>query len=527
MRFDKTRPLWAALALVLLLLPAEAFADTETPELVFPTQQEIVSYAQQHPTGDTYFDIEGNMLKDYSISYAEKPKTSKPYQAGELALDEQVAALNTVRLIRYIAGLSDSVYLFDPYVSRAQAAALVNYVNGKASHEPSIPTGMNQETATLALLGASNSNIDRTSWKNNSLKSSILYAWMYDSDAANIKTLGHRRWILNPSLVMTGFGSVTGSKGTVNTMYIRNEGKVLENVRGICWPAANTPTSFFDKDSAWSISLGEKLYMSNVVVSLVRIRDYKIWTFSSASADGSFYIDNQNYGQEGCIIFKPKGLGDIKDGDKFLVYILYNDKNISYDVNFFDLEHYYSPDASAITSLSINPVDKPSIEWKQVKAAEAYDLYRKAKGGSWKLLADDLDEPYFDDATAAAGVKYYYKVVAKKTVNGTVYESEPSKSKSITMPLDQASITSLKATARNKNQLKWKSISKASGYKVYRRISGTSKWTLLKTTKYLSYTDSKAIGGVKYEYRVRAYRSCYGNTVYGSYSKAKAVRTKA
>lgn len=526
MRYRKLLVLCIAFALVVSILPAEAFAETSEPEVVFPTQEEIVKYAQNHKTGDTYFDIEGNMLKDYSIDYEQKPKTTKPYEAGELALDEQVAALNTVRLIRFIAGLSDSVYLFDPYVNRAQAAALVNYVNGKASHTPTTPSGLDKETAALALLGAANSNIDRVSWKNNSLKSSILYAWMYDSDTANIKTLGHRRWILNPSLVMTGFGSVTGSKGTVNTMYIRNEGSTTENIQGICWPAANTPTSFFDKDSAWSISLGEKLDTSSVVVSLVRIRDYKIWTFSSASADGNFYVDNQNYGQEGCIIFKPKNIGSIQAGDRFLVYILYNDKNISYEVNFFDLEHFYSPAASAITSLAISPADKPSIEWKQVKNAESYDLYRKADGGSWKLLADDLDEAYFDDATAAAGVKYYYRVVAKRTVGGTIYESEPSKSKSITMPLDKVSITSLKATARNKNQLKWKSVSKATGYKIYRRVSGTSKWTLLKTTGNLSYTDSKALSGVKYEYRVRAYRTCYKHTVYGSYSAKKSVRTK-
>ena len=526
MRYRKILSLGLALIVAAATVPMETFAESRELDLTFPSQDEIVQYAQAHPTGDTYFDIEGNMLKDYSISYAEKPKTSKPYQAGELALDEQVAALNTIRLIRYIAGLSDRVYLFDPYVNRAQAAALVNYVNGKASHEPSIPAAMSQETATLALLGASNSNIDRTPWKNNSLKSSILYAWMYDSDTANIKTLGHRRWILNPSLVMTGFGSVTGSQGTVNTMYIRNEGKVLENICGICWPAGNTPTSFFDKDSAWSISLGEKLDMKNVVVSLVRITDYKIWTFSSASADGSFYIDNQNYGQEGCIIFKPKGLGDIKDGDRFLVYILYNDKNISYEVNFFDLEHYYSPSAPTITGLSINPVDKPAIEWKEVKAADSYDLYRKAEGGKWKLLADDLDEAYFDDATAAAGVKYNYRVVAKKVVGGTTYESAPSKSKGVTMKLGKTSILSLKSTATGKNTLRWKAVSKASGYKLYRRISGTSSWKLIKTTKYLSYTDLKAASGTKYEYRVRAYRSCYKNTVNGSYSAKKSVRTK-
>lgn len=510
----------------LMLSPTEVLAETTVQEISVPSQEEIVRYAQEHPPGKTYFDIEGNMLGDYEISYEVKPKTSGTYSAGELSLQEQVSALNTIRLIRYIVGLSDNVYLFDPYTNRAQSAALINYINGKASHDPLIPDGVDSTLAARAKLGAANSNIDRVSWKNNSLKSSILYAWMYDSDDANIKTLGHRRWILNPALVMTGFGSVTGAKGTVNTMYVKNDAAVSETVSGICWPARNTPVSFFDPSSAWSISLGEDIDSSNVVVSLMRVRDHKRWSFSSAYADGEFYVDNHNYGQKGCIIFKPKNVGQIQPGDRYAVYITYNNNSISYEVNFFDLDGYYSPDSTSITYLEINPVEKPGIEWKNIKAADVYDLYRKAKGGTWKLLADNLDDTYFDDATAAAGVKYYYRVVAKRIIGGAVYESTPSASKSITMQLGKASISSLKSTAKGKNQIKWKSVSKATGYKVYRRVSGTSKWTLVKTTKYLSYTDSKAVSGIRYEYRVRAYRSCYKNIVNGSYSAKKSVRTR-
>lgn len=511
---------------VVTLNPIEALAETTVHELKLPSQEEIVRYAQEHPPGKTYFDINGKMLGDYEISYETKPRTSGDYRAGELSLQEQVSALNTIRLIRYIAGLSDNVYLFDPYTNRAQSAALINYINGKASHDPAIPDGADNTLAARAKLGAANSNIDRVSWKNNSLKSSILYAWMYDSDEANIKTLGHRRWILNPELVMTGFGSVTGAKGTVNTMYVKNDTVASEMVSGICWPARNTPVSFFDPSSAWSISLGEDVDSSDVVVSLMRVRDHKRWSFRSAYSDGEFYVDNHNYGQNGCIIFKPKNIGQIQPGDKYAVYITYSNNIISYEVNFFDLEGYYSPNSTAITHLEISPVDKPGIEWKAVEGADAYDLYRKAAGGKWKMLADNLDDTYFDDATAAAGVKYYYRVVAKRVIGGAVYESEPSASKSITMQLGKSSITSLKSTENGKNRIKWKGVSKATGYKVYRRVSGTSRWTLVKTTKYLSYTDSKAASGTKYEYRVRAYRKCYNNTVNGSYSAKKSVRTK-
>ena len=525
MRYRTLLALCMVIILTVVFIPAEVSALTEVPEVAFPSQDEIVTYAQEHPPGETYFDISGNQLKDYKISYEQEPSLSQPYAEGALALEEQIAALNTVRLIRYIAGVSDSLYLFDPYVEMAQSAALINYANGKASHSPKRPAGMDIGLSAMAMEGAQNSNIDHTAWQNNSLKSSILYGWMYDSDSANIKTLGHRRWILNPSLVMTGFGSVTGEKGTFNTMYIRNEGKNLESVRGICWPALNTPISYFDPNSAWSISLGEEVDESSVVVSLIRIRDYKIWTFSSASADGNFYVNNQNYGQKGCIIFKPKNIGEFLPGDRFSVYVSYNDKNIGYEVNFFDLEHYYSTGPSAITSLNINPVDKPSIEWKEVDGADSYDLYRKAYGGKWKLVSADMDEPYFDDASAVKGIKYSYRVVAKHFVNGTAYESEPSTSKSITMKLSKASLRSVKSSSAGKNLLQWKKVSKATGYKIYRRVSGKKTWSLVGSTKSLSYTDSKAARGTKYEYRIRAYRTTYKNTVYGDYSAKRTVRT--
>lgn len=513
------------LVLTASLIPEGAYAETAEIETVFPSQKEIVEFAQEHPTGETYFDRNGKMLKEYSIGYEEEPVLKKPYSAGELKSEEQVRALNTIRLIRYAAGLSADVYLFDPYSNMAQPAALVNYVNGKASHSPKKPAGMDSTLAALGIQGSQDSNIDRTSWQNNSLKSSILYAWMYDSDSANIKTLGHRRWILNPSLVMTGFGSVTGSKGTCNTMYIRNRTRDDIEPTTICWPAKNTPLSFFDPDSAWSISVDEEINAAAAVVSVLRMRDYKTWVFSSVSAKGDFYVNNQNYGQKGCIIFRPEGLGEILPGDKFVIYVAYNKKNISYEVNFFDLEHYYSTAAPKISSLSISPADKPAIEWNDVKGAESYDLYRKAAGGKWRLISRDLDEPYFDDAYASEGIQYYYRVTAKKTVKGTVYESYPSKAKRITVKLAKPSVSALTSSS-GRNTLKWKSVNKAGGYKVYRRVSGTSKWKLIGITKLKSYADKKVVRGTKYEYRIRAYRTTYKNTVYSSYSAKRTVQTR-
>lgn len=57
-------------------------------------------------------------------------------------------------------------------------------------------------------------------------------------------------------------------------------------------------------------------------------------------------------------------------------------------------------------------------------------------------------------------------------------------------------------------KIDWKKLNNASYYKVFRRITGTSKWVCIKKTKKnksISYTDYETIQGVSYEYMVRAF----------------------
>lgn len=79
---------------------------------------------------------------------------------------------------------------------------------------------------------------------------------------------------------------------------------------------------------------------------------------------------------------------------------------------------------------------------------------------------------------------------------------------------------SVKANSSNKATLTWKKVSGASGYRVYRKTSGTS-WKALKTVnaKTLSYADTSVKAGTKYTYTVRAYKKVNGKNVWGGYNK--------
>ena len=495
-----------------------------------PSREDIVKYMQEHPTGDIYFDADGKSTgRTHETAYETVPRTEPAYTAGRLAEEEEAAALNTIKTIRYIAGISDNLYISEEYTRLAQASALVNYVNGKLTHTPVQPSGMDQTLAQQGLEGSRRSNISWTEWPENSLKWSILSGWMDDSDAGNISLLGHRRWILNPAMSMTGFGSVTGSKGTYQAMYVYDKENRDSDYTGVCWPARNMPTSYFSPSSAWSISLGQELDPAGVVVSMVRFSDGKSWTFSSFSADGDFYVNNSAYGQKGCIIFRPAGIDEYKNGDRFFVYIAGLDEPVSYEVSFFDAEHFYSTDAPTADTPKRNEFGDPVLTWTMPENAERCNIYRRCANGKWQLIASELDEPVFEDASAGRGIKYYYRLTSLRTVGGTDYESFPSASVSITTELKKPAFSSLYSAGRGMNSLKWKAVSKASGYKVYRRArSGSkwSKWTLVKTTNTLSYRDVKAKTGTTYEYRVRAYRTYYKNVVNGSYSVKRSIRTR-
>ena len=163
----------AALAAVLIFsIPADnALAASAFEPVSAPSQEGIVAYAQEHPTNLASYSDSGLPLNNYTVSYRINPQTSSPFIAGALSDEELTCALNTVKTIRYIAGISDDVYLSDEYNSLAQASSLVNYVNNKLTHTPSAPSGMDSSLASAGIEGSKKSNIARLPLINCPLKS--------------------------------------------------------------------------------------------------------------------------------------------------------------------------------------------------------------------------------------------------------------------------------------------------------------------------------------------------------------------
>ena len=144
---------------------------------------------------------------------------------------------------------------------------------------------------------------------------------------------------------------------------------------------------------------------------------------------------------------------------------------------------------------------KPYIKWEAVTGAVKYEVYRSgSKNGTYKLLGT-TEKLNYTDKTASAGYTYFYKV---KAVNAAGSKSDYSAvvagvcrcPKPVAVP-DYLSST-------GKPYIKWKAVTGAAKYEVYRAASKDGKYTKVAVTTKLNYTDKDAAVGQSYYYKIKA-----------------------
>ncbi|MBQ6624122.1 MAG: Ig-like domain-containing protein [Mogibacterium sp.] len=272
---------------------------------------------------------------------------TRPDTPGALSYASKQSALKMLNNIRYVAGLPD-VMLDSTYGDKSQAAAFVLASVGQGlSHAPkddySKPNGMSDNIWNLGHEGAGSSNL---SAGRGTLNATVL-GWMDDGDKSNVDRVGHRRWAINPKMGKVGFGAAYNSESSYGNYYAEysfdNSGSGTQT--NVAWPAQIMPIEFFGNNIPWSLSTGR--YISNVsevVVTLNRRASSPSgsgsWTFKgseSYTAAGSgkyFNINNQGFGQIGCIIFRPD-IVNYRVGDIFDVNITgVGSSPITYSVEF-------------------------------------------------------------------------------------------------------------------------------------------------------------------------------------------------
>ena len=140
------------------------------------------------------------------------------------------------------------------------------------------------------------------------------------------------------------------------------------------------------------------------------------------------------------------------------------------------------------------------VEWDKVSGAKKYVVYRKdTKNENW-IKVEETSSLQFKDTEIVNGRKYTYSVKAKGENGGTSGYSKNVKLTALKRPTE----IKLSCSSAGVN-ISWTKMSTATGYRIYRKVKGSSDWDLIKkitSGSTTSYTDGKVKDGKTYSYRV-------------------------
>lgn len=378
--------LLSLLLVVVLSSTAFAYDSTTTGTNVnIPTAEQITSM---------YYQM--GLNQDFSVTYASEPSFIAPYSSGSLSQTTLQRGLDALNFVRYVAGLSYNVTLNASYTQLAQDGAFINAMNRLMSHYPTQPDGVSDTLYASGAAACASSNLASTkssgAWFSAIARDPLydmIFMWMADEDTTNISTLGHRRWIINPTMTQTGFGWAERNDipyQSFRAMYAHDGANGATTTTGVLWPAQTMPIQCFENDYPWSYSAGTSVDMSLTTVTLTRVSDGAVWKFSSGGSNGYYNVDNGYYGQTGCIIFRPDSIS-YKAGDVFNVTIT-GSVTANYFVTFFDLT---TTTATAMSDAQLVPATAASRNTASEAVAATQTDYL-AGASSW--ATDSIETAY-------------------------------------------------------------------------------------------------------------------------------------
>lgn len=216
--------------------------------------------------------------------------------------DTVAHALAKVNAARFLADLPADVTLDDQYIDLTQQASELLSAVGHLTHTPEKPAGYDDKAYQLGREGCGHSNIYQ-GWRGGDPAVSI-DGYLFDSDPGNIDRLGHRRWILNPGMGKTGFGS----SGKFSAMYSMDRSRQdVPDYDFVCYPPRGLcPLNMFSAASAWHVSVNpRKFVVGNSAALEIFPVDAHLQHASHALELEYAHVDRGGFGINNAIIAKP------------------------------------------------------------------------------------------------------------------------------------------------------------------------------------------------------------------------------
>lgn len=305
--------------------------------------------------------------------FDQQPSVTAPYATGKLSQSLLNSGLTLLNYFRYVTKLP-SVQLDETLTSNAQHGAVLLAAIDELTHYPSKPADMEDAFYKIGAASTSSSNI---SWNMGYSAADSLYislmGCLHDSGTTNISTLGHRRWLLNPTLLNVGFGyaqAVNGSNYSTTQVFDRS-GRAVD-YDFISFPASgNFPKNLFKNTVPWSVTLNPQRFetpnVNQLTVTITRQSDGKVWTLDSSTGapvnntQACLGVNTQGYGVSNCIIFTP-GANSLTSCDGIFTVEITGlktrdgkDARLLYEVNFFDTKEVDKPHTCEYTKVVTAP----------------------------------------------------------------------------------------------------------------------------------------------------------------------------
>jgi uncharacterized protein YkwD len=263
----------------------------------------------------------------FPVTYKTNPSKTNCYE-GALSAETKENVTELINHIRALHGLNPVAYN-DNDDTFAQKGALIIAANKALHHFPPKSWKCWSEDGYK---GCNSSNIFGGSGKSYIPLESVL-SWLVDD---NVKSLGHRRWILSPFLKTIAYGHVEFPDFMGATLFVINKESQETDVEFVAYPYGDYPSQFFNIH--WYLSFSAIIDKKNVWNN--RDVNYAASSITIVSADGekpgvtSIGFDNEGYGVPNILQWKVKGL---KTGIRYDVTI----KNVKIKGGKKDYEYWF------------------------------------------------------------------------------------------------------------------------------------------------------------------------------------------
>lgn len=194
----------------------------------------------------------------------------------------------------------------------------------------------------------------------------------------------------------------------------------------------------------------------------------------------------------------------------------------------YGLKKKASLDKTKITRLLSKNSSYAALKWKKVKGADGYEIYRSTKKDKdfkkIKTIGKGSTVTY-NDKSVKTGKTYYYKIRGYKKVGEQTQKAGFSPVQKVRVLKKMSSLSA--SASKNQVKVKWKKVSGAEKYQIYRSTKKDGTYKKIGTVKnVLSYKDKSVKSNKTYYYKVRAFCKGVDGNSYSAYSGVKKVKTK-